>query len=466
MKKFLALFLGAILVANAAPSLAASKIDFSGYFKIFHSDESNFTRHWDNNQRDEDHYFANKIQMNVSIKPTDDIEIRWVIRGPDNYRWGATAVGTGALTNVITRSLHVKIKQPWGTFYVGRIADNLPGNVGGLYTLGYRKKWGNEWLHPDNIFDISAPVDGIAYDHDFGNGWGLQAYYAKWNHYTPLAYITSAAGVTTQNGTDKDRDRDVFGIEPRYKWDGGGASLGIEYIRNMNTNGATVTSNYGIIFNPAFMHKWGAFSIHFEGKVGWGKTKFVGNTTTKSAGLGLYLDANYDYGSGDVTLMGFYIDGTKRNGKVNNLFDLGDFAPFIVAFNKAAYGQGTWTRGSGWTGSGNQGWGTVGNRASASNSTEPKTNIWGVGLLGNQSLNDDIKFNYGFGYFGLVRANPGWSKSLGFEIDLGATFQLLDNLQFESQFGYMFSGNAYKRAVSGPSPKDTFTWLNVLAVTF
>jgi hypothetical protein len=150
--------------------------------------------------------------------------------------------------------------------------------------------------------------------------------------------------------------------------------------------------------------------------------------------------------------MGWYADGTgwdDRHG--HDLVGMGDFAPFLVAYNEVTLGTGTWTNSldSGAVGGGNL------------------NNHWGIGLLGNHAINDDIRFNYGLGYFGLVsKQYVNQSKNIGFEVDLGATFQILDSLSFETQFGYMFNGSAYKAAVNDRSPKDTFAWANVLAVTF
>jgi hypothetical protein len=155
---------------------------------------------------------------------------------------------------------------------------------------------------------------------------------------------------------------------------------------------------------------------------------------------------------------------------------MGDFAPFLVAYNNTTLGTGTWTNNV------------------ADNFGDPlgidagDTNHWGLAILGNHAINDDIRLNYGLGYFRLVSQpfdtsaqignTPNRSKSLGFEIDLGATFQILDNLSFETQFGYMFNGSAHRNslyvddgngnplAVYGPKPTDTFAWANVLAVTF
>jgi hypothetical protein len=167
---------------------------------------------------------------------------------------------------------------------------------------------------------------------------------------------------------------------------------------------------------------------------------------------------------------------------------MGDFAPFLVAYNGVTLGTGTWSN-------------RLADRfANPEGLDAGNTNHWGIAILGNHAINDDIKINYGLGYFRLVSvpfnhrfgANPDYdpddgiyhfgtpnrSKTLGFEIDLGATFQILDNLSFETQFGYMFNGSAYRQswyaedgngdpiAVYGPKPKDTFAWANVLSVTF
>jgi hypothetical protein len=100
--------------------------------------------------------------------------------------------------------------------------------------------------------------------------------------------------------------------------------------------------------------------------------------------------------------------------------------------------------------------------------------------LGNHEITPEIKLNYGIGYFRLV--NPNYavrkkndqfalqSKDLGWELDIGATFQILDSVSFESQFGYFFNGSAFdyydREHDIWRSARDTFAWANVLAFNF
>jgi len=137
------------------------------------------------------------------------------------------------------------------------------------------------------------------------------------------------------------------------------------------------------------------------------------------------------------------------------------------------------------------------------------SNHWAIAIAGNHAFTDDISMNYGLGYLALV--NPNYrvatgarvdqagnaagdqvfnykykeqDKDLGFEIDLGVTFQLLDNLTFHSTFGYMINGDAYK-SLKGykliadgtndgkgqikavwEDPKNTYIWANTLQFDF
>jgi len=131
------------------------------------------------------------------------------------------------------------------------------------------------------------------------------------------------------------------------------------------------------------------------------------------------------------------------------------------------------------------------------------SNHWAIAIAGNHAFTDDISMNYGLGYLALTNPNYRVAKSatvtgagaavvdhkfheqdkdLGFEIDLGFTFQLLDNLSFNSTFGYMINGDAYKtlkgyklttadgntgqiKAV-WEDPKNTYIWANTLQFDF
>jgi hypothetical protein len=480
MKKITVLAALAMLLALAVPA-NATDIKFSGYLKVFHENDVNYLRSTTSNGQDSDSFFTNKLQVTVDIIPTEDISIRWVMRSVNNVRWGAIGIGGGGpdTTGIFTRSLHARVAQPWGTLYIGRVADNLPGNAGGLFSLGYRRTFGAEYLNASNIFDISNPLDSVVYEKDFDNGFGLVAYYGKYT----IPPVLPPAPPTNINL--KDQDKDIFGIEPRFKWDGGGAALGIEYHRDMTPiyGLPAPEKNYAFFINPAITQAWGPFSVSFEAKLGFGKSTFrpgsgLPDDHLKAKGLGLFLDATYTYDSGNVSLLSFYVDGNSlddlnaANPKLNNLVGVGDFYPYLVAFQAGAFGVGYFANAA------NMGYIGTGvstayvppppaNRPFPNTGPNSVTNVWSIGLLGNHRFNSDVRINYGVGFFRLVNQTyVNQSKNLGVEFDVGAVFQILDNLSFESQFGYLVNGAAYKTFVGADKPKGTYSWANVLAVTF
>jgi hypothetical protein len=463
MRKFLLFCLALVMATVAVPAFAATSVEFSGYLNVFHENLVNFNRDTDPNvEKDSDSFFANKLQVSLKIHPTDDITVHWTMRSVPYTRWGAIGIGGGGpdTTGIFTRNLYAEVRQPWGTLIIGRTADGTATNVGGLNSLGYAPAWGYEFLYA-NPFDIADQVDGLAWSKEFDNGFALAAFYTK-------DKLQDGNPINNPpNPNVKDQDRDRFGIEPRYSWGTGGVSLGLVYIRDMtltdtiNGNPYTVSKYNEFHLNPAFANAWGPFSIHFEADIAWGKATFTedGNPTStdtgKAVGLGLYLDAVYNYGAGDITLATWYVDGDAYNDvdKGHDLVTMGDFAPFLVAYH-------------GWTlGTGNHD--NLLPNSNYVNNGNDNGNHWGIGILGNHAITDDIAINYGLGYFRLVAPQfENQGKTLGFEIDLGARFQILDNLHFETLFGYMFNGNAYRLAGDNRDPDDTFAWSNVLTVDF
>jgi hypothetical protein len=535
MQKLFALVLGLFFVAGvASQAFAASPVEFSGYVKVYHESLSNFTRaHHD--PYDRDSFFGNRLQIDVTFRPSDNVKVFWQFRGPDYQKWG-----TGN-TTLFTRALYGEISFDWGTIRGGHIVDGLPGTVGGLASLGYVPKYGSEFLST-HVFDYNSPVDALTYSNKWelsnGHKFGLAAYYDKmgsnvlsydnnsntWNYgglntgqYPVLfGYATSVPG-SPGFLQPKDFDYDVFGVEATYEWETGAFGLGLEYSRNMTD--PSVKQDWAFFINPSFVQSFGPFAIHFEGKYGWGKRTYdrnfvnpadwnlVANSyfghpwdgTIDNKGLGLYLDGVYTYDRGDVTIAGWYVSGTNLNedrGELNSLVTLGDFSPFLVAFNGKTLGNGYYSdvMGSGW----NKSHASIGGFEHLADFNTGLTNQWGVGIMGNHTIVPDfVRINYGIGYFRLVKpvvvwyqqndgsflnvpaipANAGYnngyryqSKDIGWEIDLGFTFQIFENVSFETQFGYLFNGDAFdswdSQKGGWSNAKDTFAWANVLAFTF
>jgi hypothetical protein len=528
MKKLFALALAAVLGAALwAPSssFAASAVEFSGYVKVYHESTNNFNRQWQKPHISEN-FFASRLNLLVTFRPQEEVAVYWNFRGPDYLRWGENGMDPNRAdnANLRTRFVYGEMLFPWGTIRGGLLADGLPGTVGGLATLGYAPTWGNDFLYAQ-VFDYNTPVHGLTYTNSWelggGNKLGLTVAYEKFNtNYAGALYGTGfppqffarypdfGPNWFAPVGLNKDVDYDSFVVEASYQWESGGVSLGLQYDRDKSD--PAVRKDYAFFVNPAFVQSFGPFAIHFEGKVGWGKrtydrafivdadwTGFEGylghawNGTIENKGLGLYIDGTYTYDQGDVTLAGWYISGTdlnKKRGSLNNLVDTGDFAPFLVAYYGTTMGTDTIqdVLGSSFNGQGGNVAFNVGTK-----------NHWAVGIMGNHTIIPDfIKMNYGIGYFQLVKPTHLWawdgvdwnqgvfvdpalvntavyrnqSKDLGWEIDVGFTFQIFESVYFETEFGYFFNGSAFDTWDSAThtwkSAKDTFAWENVLAFNF
>jgi hypothetical protein len=503
MKKILALVLGSLFLSISISALASSPIEFEGYVKVYHETLSNFFRGplqgpgSVDGFTDRDNFFENKLQISVTFRPQDNVSIFWQFRGPNYQRWGVTDLAAQEeagnprdVVNIYTRALYGEIIFPWGTIRGGRIVEGLAGTAGGLASLGYAPAWGSEFLYL-NPFDSGDPVDSISYTNTWDNGFGLGLYYAKresyWGEFARWDY--PSGGVNFHYGSFKDNDIDVFGIEASYSWETGGFSLGLAYTRDMSDT--RVEKSYAIQINPAVAQAWGPVAIHFEAMLGWGKQTlnrhFAGlnnndDNQSLAGGVGLYIDGVYTYERGDLTLAAWYTAGTdldrEANGdytvakRRNTLASLGDFAPFLVAYNGVTLGNGYASNSLGWFGYGDQN--------NVANEPRDLTNHWAIAFLGNHEITPEIKLNYGIGFFRLVNPNYAqrnthgqWilqSKDLGWELDLGATFQILDKVSFETQFGYFFNGSAFdyydRQNDIWHSARDTFAWANVLAFTF
>lgn len=555
MKRALAMALGAMMVAgSAAPASAASHIDFSGYYRVNYMMDMN-RGHGSEGQSFTDSYFDDRLLIEMTFSPTDEIAVHWQLRGPNRQRWGTgTRVG-----NLVTQHVYGEIKQDWGTVLIGRLDDGL--DQYGLATLGYAPGFGPyQYYSP---FDDGAVRDGIRYSNRWDNGFGMLAQYVK-------------VEANTDDDGRSDEDWDRVQLEGSYLWDGGGASLGFQYDRSATHSYPNTGDGYAMYrapnrgfyglqnktdafyVNPAIMHSWGNFSVHFEGMAGWATTDYLGyklnadGTTWRSGthsfdsdGYGAYLDFDYNYGPGNVNLAAWWVSGSDLGDKdSSSLVDFGgNFYPLLVAYGYTGNGN--------WRGNTDSSINSQANSIGIANNAFTNfilpaladtnyflnddtkliasagldapnqffyndrarftsfnygtdANHWAVSLSGNHAFTDDITMHYAVAYLALN--NPNYSvvnkanldangiitgrpsmhkqdKDLGFEIDLGFRFQLLDNLSLLSSFGYMFTGDAYKElrgynvvkdaAGNNVAAKakwrdgdDSYVWYNTLQFNF
>ncbi|MDR2945786.1 MAG: porin [Candidatus Adiutrix sp.] len=554
MKKTLAMTLGAILLAGSAvPASAASEIDFSGYYDVYFMNDVNLGKRV-GDAAFTDSFLGHRLNIDLTFRATDEISVYWRLRAPDFKRFGNTSYsgndGQGR-TAMVTHHIYGQIDQAWGTLRIGQIDDAFDSF--GLGSLGYSPATDPAWTNR-SPFDTGGRIDGIHYSRSWDNGFGLIAMYQKGDNNDQMG-LGDPANVNRSS----DQDVDAFLIEPRYEWDGGGTALGLSYqrdaahfdgVQDVGTgydNRATALSLWAL--NPAVMHSWGNFSMHLEGLAVWGAQDFdyldptIADDDASASGYAFYLDGDYNYGPGNVTLAGWWSSGSNLDDIDNKGFgsdiDQGNFYPLLVAFNGDASGWGRESDNA--VSLANDGFenfvaggfygetflnDAAGVRGSISYDSDYNeisrvsgnftnfmdavvvgsrtvddlnggtNNHWAIALTGNHALSDDIALHYGLAYLALN--NPTYSvatagnvndlantmryseqeKDLGVEADLSFSFQLLDNLQYVTSFGYMFNGDAYK-SLRGytidasdnveavwDDPEDSYVWYNTLSFSF
>jgi hypothetical protein len=218
----------------------------------------------------------------------------------------------------------------------------------------------------------------------------------------------------------------------------------------------------------------------------------------KVEGYAFYLDADYNYGPGNVNLAGWWSAGPSEldlvsdpgSQKLKGMVGMGScFTPLIVAYG---YNGNGWNRGATTAiGVANQNaWGDYPGYDDGNTTWTGQANHWALNLSGAHAFTDDLTLTYALAYLSLTKAAsadyleglgntdfglPGAEapkKSIGFEVDLGLQVQLLDNLKFGTTFGYLFAGDALRTASEEngnfrwKDAEDSYTWLNTLTFSF
>jgi hypothetical protein len=371
---------------------------------------------------------------------------------------------------VVSRYYYGEVKQDWGTISLGRLKDSYT-NLG-LANLGWA---------PDGP-DINDTYMGVFDTNDATSG---ARYKNRWDNFQ-LALAGFRLGAQTRESKTSDETNDLFVLEPAFFWEGGGGALGIHYQRDhiqkdmaalgkdldksdpLPTGprnwGGTENPSYKLYaVNPAVSHSFGDFSIHAEGKMGWGTWKpYYGAEDVKISGYAAYLDFDYNYGPGNVNLAAWWASGPddkEDSDKITGAVDMGSgFAPLVVAYRG---------NGNAWNRDPNNAVAIANERNGAAGSEiAPMANHLGIDLNGAHAFTDDLTLTYAVAYLALNETREGGKKEIGWEADLGLQVQLLDNLHFGTTFGYLMAGDALKEIGSDKDPENAYTWLNTLTFSF
>lgn len=455
---------GMMIAGSAAPAAAASHVDFTGYYRVnYMMDVNRGLRGGDAPFTDS--YFDDRLLIDMTYSPTDEISVHWQLRGPNRTRWG------GGSKNLATQHIYGEVKQYWGTVLVGRLDDGL--DVYGLAALGYQPGFGPYQNY--GPFDRADVIDAVRYSNNWDNGFGLMLQYGK----------LEADLDDRSRASDGDFDR--IQAEASYFWDGGGASLGFMFDRDAagpyhglaaeaywKSRGRTIDKTYAYFVNPAFMHSWGEFSMHFEGMAGWGTAHYKAPglkcVNADADGYGAYLDFDYNYGPGNVNLAAWWVSGSDLgDGESGSLVDLvgGNFYPLLVAYGGTGNGK---FRSGGSTGFNNDAIGIANNgydnfiasaipalRGTAGGNAKAFLNRANV-FLGFYNATGDFQDTWGIGSTALWTNNHFDSRSFNKDTDanhwaisLNGTHAINEDISLHYAAAYLALNNPNYRVVNKAS---------------
>jgi hypothetical protein len=427
----------------------------------------------------------------------------------------------------------MQVKTRFGVFRLGKM--NI-GQAGLSAALGYGG--------PGTWASSGFSDTGYIFD-EFRNGY-VMSYHLPLGNFVLAATYEKRAEVDARNAGAQagnppavaapagvapgyDDDWDEWSITPTYRWGSGGATMTIGYRRWRSVNyqtfaGAAASVGpypYGYFFgmdvdawtiNPAVAQSFGPFSFHLEGQyiwgtmdpddyAYWGVNRNAVTTDPRGGpmpdidfeGWGVYADFGFNYGIGEVYLLGHYMQGRDYNnswgsadwgGKRKGMLGVGGgYTPFFVAYwmgGPTSYNIGQAPNG--------QDFNKI-NGASSPYSFNG-SNHWMIALWNDLNITEHLMVHAAIGYFQMVntpgnRIDPtvagqplidSWDNDYGWEIDLGVHMQLMENMTYGTVFGYFIPGDYQKAGtlVGTTHPAHVpfndvapaWAWMNKLQINF
>lgn len=376
-----------------------------------------------------DKWLMHKFTIDASLKVNDAVSIKSRVRLIDwSTVWGSqddTSVGNGA--NFAVKRLWMVYKSGIGQWEIGR---RPAGAWEGAFV--------NSATRADRIMWKSGKM--------FGKSFSSYAFYQK----------------TTEgdaySSTSDDQDSDYYEIYGAFKGFGK-TSLGIGYKSDHTQDypgGYTVelmrVKGYGKYPITDML----GLSFEFDVKSG---TKDVNSMPAKSIDLvsqAFTVAADLNFGAASADLTYFYISGDD-NGTTDNevsAYDAAkgtgnDFEPLYIL-------TGTQT-------------GILNNDSGSTNAfgTAARTaGAHGFVAAADLQASDKLGFHAALGTAMAASAKAGYDDSYGYEVNLGGSYKLLDNLSYNLHFGYMATGDFFKMGDPMASTNDIALLYNNLNMSF
>jgi hypothetical protein len=349
------------------------------------------------------------------LKVNDNVSLKSEIRMIDRDVWGTNqatgAVNTASDENMRLRLLWMDYASPVGTWSVGRI-------LGG--------GWGSKFL------DSTGNRDRIKWNTNFmPENWGLTFIYQK------------NLEVDAFDGGTDEADSASYYVGTNYKADFGQTDIAFWHNRIDKDAGDYDNTEFWANAN----YKFGGFNILSEFNWAFAGNDAAGNDLSS---MGFMADVNTQLEAFTIGGLFFWLQGDMDFGDGDNEGYIGrngvgnDYNPFAIAtgdYMGLLNGDK-----NGYLGAVSSVFGIPGYEV-----TDLENYSGGEGNPGAMALaayamyqfNEKLSFNGAAGYVWADKTPDGVDDAMGFEVDLGLSYKLLDNLTYSATFAYMAPGDMF-----------------------
>jgi hypothetical protein len=428
----------------AIPAMAVD-VDFSGYYRVrgFFDD----TQSLNDDERTAQAKFDHRFRIQPIFKITDRLTLSTKFEGLDRANWGDSEADiSGTDKNFDMERAWVDAEFDMFTLQFGRM-------VAGTCGLQYC----NADQDQDRIKVILKGIDPFYLDFT----------YTKYDE-------------QDYNSTSADLDKDGYAVMGAYKAEGMEGGLLIEYVTDAtNSNAMTATpytSKYTII-DPFFKGVFGMVTV--EAEMQWATGDYAdydGATADVDLDAMRYvLDVGFDFGMMTAGVGYAHSDGRSydENDYTTARFGGNDWEPLLILtgfFDHSGAGQ----------------LGGIGNfnEKNAMNTTNvpvragaagPAT-TWGDAgydifyLYGSYPVMENLTLNAIWGWATADETDrfaANCDDAIGWDFDIGAKWQIMDNMTYDIKLGYFSPDDFWKAGVAGArDPDETYSIMHSVMVTF
>ncbi len=425
----------------AVPAMAVD-MDLSGHYRVrgFYNDNTDLN----DDEGASDAALDMRLRLEPVIKVHDNLKLTMRFDGHDNRAWGDNSgIDSGTSTTGAPTSEDIGLER----VYLDATFDMIGIRVGRMSAGTCGLKFCDSDTEQDRIKVILRNIDPFYLDYTYA-----KAIEDDYN-----------SGTSTDTA---DEDFDAHWLHGFFSDETMTTGLLFGYYNNRTGSDADLYNSTFYLFDPYFKGTFGPFAIEAEAQ--W----WTGDWREYDSAAGLddvdydamryIVDGAFNFGPGSVGLGYAHADGQDEDDEDWTVPGDGlggnDWEPLLILTSAT----------------GNSGLGGTRGGITLTNFNSDNSN------LTTDQLGFDIFYVYGsfvpmekltltaiVGMASAAETPDGYDDEIGTEFDLGAKYQLMDNLNYDVKFGFLSAGDLYKGTSADDfQVDDTWAIMHSLVLTF